>query len=102
MMMPVILHRAELAASRMRVRMFMHAELRRGHAGLDHAIDRHVPAFDGQAAQRALQLVERQAGVEQRAEDHVARRARETVEVEDLHRFDSSLKLKYVLPPRMM
>ena len=82
--------------------MFVHAELRRRHAGLDHAVDGNVPALDGQAAQRALQLVERQTGIEQRAEDHVPGRAREAVKVEDLHRFDSSLKLKYVLLPRMM
>ena len=68
-----------------------------------HAIDRHVPPFDGQAAERALQLLERQAGIEQRAEDHVARRARETVEVENLQSSPSALKLKNVPPPpRMM
>ena len=41
--------------------MLVHPELGRRHAGLDDAVDRHVPAVDGQAAERALQLVERQA-----------------------------------------
>ncbi len=65
--------------------------------GLHHAIDRHVPALDREAAERALQLVERQTGIEQRAEDHVPRRAREAVEVEDLHSRPSALKLKNVV-----
>ena len=86
----------------MRMRMFVHAELGSGQSGLDHPIDRHVPPFDGKAAERALQLVERQAGIEQRAENHVARRARETVEVQNPQSNPSALKLKNVAPPRMM
>jgi hypothetical protein len=80
----------------------MHPKLRRGDAGFDHPIDGDVPSFDGQAPQRPLELVERQAGVEQRTENHVAGGAGETVEVQNLHRLDSSLKLKYIVPPRMM
>ena len=38
---------------------------------------------DRQAAERAADVVERHAGVDQRAEDHVAGRAREAVEVEN-------------------
>ena len=83
--------------------MLVHAKFRRRHAGLDHAIDRHVPSFDGQAAERALQFLERQTRIEQRPEDHVARRARETVEVQNLQSSPSALKLKNVPPPpRMM
>ena len=58
------------AGSRLAVwRMLVDAKLRRGDAGLDDALDGDVPALHGQAAQRALQLVERQAGVEQRARE---------------------------------
>ena len=39
---------------------------------------------DGEAAERAAQVVERQAEIEQRAEDHVARGAGETIEIERL------------------
>ena len=35
------------------------------------------------------QLVKRQPGVQQRAENHVAGGARETIEVEELHRVNS-------------
>jgi len=42
-------------------------------------------AADCEASERATQVVERQAGVEQRAEDHVARRAGKTVEIQDGH-----------------
>src|SRR5688572_365801 len=88
---------------RRRMGVFVHAELRRGDAGFDHAIDRHVPPFDGQAAEGALQLLERQARVEQGAEDHVPRRARETIEVQNLQSAPSALKLKYFpSSPRMM
>jgi hypothetical protein len=74
--------------------MLVDTEFRGRDAGLDDALGGDVPALDGEAAQRALQLVERQTGIEQRAEDHVPGRAREAVKVENLHRFDSSLKLK--------
>jgi hypothetical protein len=84
------------------VRVLVHTELRRRHTGLQDAIDGNVPAVDGQAPQRARELVNRQPGVDQRTEDHVPRRPRETVEIENLHRLASSLKLKNVLLPRMM
>src|SRR5688500_734508 len=100
--MLVVMPGSRLRGAAARMHMLVHAEFRRGHAGLDHTIDRNLPALNGQAAQRVLQLVERQTGIEQRPENHVPGRAREAVKVEDLHRFDSSLKLKYVLLPRMM
>ena len=86
----------------MAVGMFMDLELRRGNTCLQDTIERDLPAVDGEAAEGALQFVERQAGVEQRAENHVPRRAREAVEVQDLHSMPSALKLKNVPPPRMM
>src|SRR5687767_6232871 len=88
--------------SRLRVRMFMHAEFCRRHTGLDDPNDRHVPPFDGEAAERSRELLERQSRIEQGAEDHVARRARKTVEVENPQSNPSALKLKNVDPPRMM
>ena len=63
------------------------------NAGLDDAIDRDVPAFDGEAAKRARQRLERQAGIEQRADDHVAGGTRKTVEVKNLQSSSSCLKL---------
>ena len=56
-------------------------ELRRRHAGAQHAIGVDVDAGEREAAKRALQLVERQAGIEQGAERHVARDAREAIEI---------------------
>ncbi len=82
--------------------MFVHSEFGRRDTGLQDAIDRDLPAVDGEAAKRALQFVERQTGIEQRAEDHVPRRAGEAVEVEHLHSKPSALKLKNFPPPRMM
>ena len=66
-----------------RVAVLLDEEFRRRHTGAQHAFRRNRRAVDGQAAQRAAQLVERQPGVEQRAQHHVARRAVETVEIED-------------------
>ena len=43
-----------------------------------------VAVIDRQAAERRPQRLERQAEIEQRAEHHVARRAREAVEVQRL------------------
>ena len=45
----------------MRVRVLVDPELRRRDAALEDPLGRHVPAVDRQAAERALQLVERQA-----------------------------------------
>ena len=63
-------------------------ELRGRQPRPQHTIGREAVAGDHQAAERRFELVERQADVEQGAEHHVARRAREAVEVENSrHRF---------------
>ena len=83
--------------------MFMHSKLRCRDSRLDDAIDRDVPSFDGKAAERAFELLERHTGIEQGAQNHVARRASETVEVQNPQSSPSALKLKYDPPlPRMM
>src|SRR5262245_16164474 len=62
--------------------MFVDAELRRRHPGAQHfpGVDMGVP--EREAAERGLELIERQTRVEQRAQRHVARDAREAVEVQ--------------------
>ena len=55
--------------------MLVDVELRRRNACPEDSLGGHVVALDGEAAERALQLVERQAGVEECAEEHVARDA---------------------------
>ena len=82
--------------------VLVHAELRRRDAALDHALGGDVPALDAEAAERRLQLVERQAGIDERAEDHVAGGAGETVEVQQLHSSPASRKLNQRPSPRMM
>jgi hypothetical protein len=55
-----------------------------------------------QAAQRGLQLLERQAGVEKRAERHVAGNAGEAIEVQyAAHSRPAPLKLQYRTSPRL-
>ena len=62
-----------------RRRLFDETELRCRHAGPQDAIGRDVAVFDRQAAKRTLQGFHRQAEIDQRAQDHVPRCARETV-----------------------
>ena len=62
---------------------FVHDELRRRHTGAQHALGADLVARHGEAAERARQLLERQARVEERAERHVARNAGETVEIQN-------------------
>ncbi len=76
-------------------------ELGRRHTRAQHAIRMHVHVRDRQAAEGVLQRVERQAGVQQRAERHVARNAREAIEVQHLHQLPDSLKLQYRVSPRI-
>jgi hypothetical protein len=52
--------------------LLVHVELRRRDAGAQHPRGRDLVAREGQAAERVLQIVERQARVEQRPEQHVA------------------------------
>ena len=58
-------------------------ELRGGNAGAQYSRRRDPGAVDGKAAERAAQLLERQAGIEQRAQHHVARRAVEAVKIQN-------------------
>jgi len=83
--------------------VFVHDELRRGQAGTQHARGGDVEAGHGEAAERALQLIERQAGVEKRAERHVARDAREAIEIQQSrhYKLPVSLKLQYRTSPRI-
>jgi hypothetical protein len=76
------------------VRVLVHRELGCRHAGAQHALGVDVRVAEREAAERAFQLVERQAGVEQRAERHVAGDAREAIEVERFHSRRDSLKLQ--------
>src|SRR2546426_1660832 len=62
--------------------VLVHDELGGRHAGAQDTRRADVEAGHGEAAERALQLVERQAGVEQGAERHVARDAREAIEIQ--------------------
>ena len=63
--------------------VLMDDELRCGDTGSKHPRRAHIEARDREAAQGILQLVERQTGVEERAEDHVAGNPGETIEIED-------------------
>ncbi len=75
--------------------VIVNRELRRRDAGAENPGGVDVVAGDGQGAERALQFVERQPGVEQRAQHHVSRNARETIEVQQAaHNRPISLKLQ--------
>lgn len=76
-------------------RPLVHPELRRRHAGAQHAVDADLEPVNRQASECGSQPVERQARVEQRAEQHVARHAGETVEIQKGHSRPVSLKLQY-------
>ena len=65
--------------------VFVDDELRGRHAGAQYLLRADVVTGHGKAAERALQLVERQAGVDERAERHVARDAGEAIKVQDAH-----------------
>ena len=64
-----------------RRRRLVHTELGGRDAGAQHALGRHRAVLDRQAAKRGTQAVDWQAEIEQRAEEHVARGAGETVDV---------------------
>src|SRR5262249_25872639 len=65
-------------------------ELGGGHAGPENAVRPNVSVLDGQAAESGLEGVEGEAQVEERAQDHVAGRAREAVEIQH-HQSDRRL-----------
>ena len=60
-----------------------HLELRRAHASPDHALNPDGVGRNRQASQGGADLRNRQTGIDQRAQDHVAGGAREAVEVEN-------------------
>ena len=62
--------------------LLVHAELRGRHAGAKHALGGDGVAVERQAAEGASQILERQAGVEERAEHHVPGNPGEAVEVQ--------------------
>ena len=57
-----------------------YVQMRGGEAGPQHALDVQL-AVDAQAAERPPYLIGRQAGIDQRSEDHVPGRARRTLEI---------------------
>jgi hypothetical protein len=65
--------------------VLVHAELCRGQARAQHAIGVHVRVAERKAPESPAQIVERQAGVEQGAERHVAGDAGKTVEIQHAH-----------------
>jgi hypothetical protein len=75
--------------------VFGNAELERRDPGLEHTIGGDREAIHRQAAERLLNVREGHAGVDERAQNHVAGGAGKAVEVERLHvsRFPA-LKLK--------
>ena len=75
-------------------------ELRRGNARTIHALGPYSVAIDGQAPERRAQFVQRQPGVDERTQDHVAGGAREAVEVEDAHAW-TILLCVWSQPPRL-
>ena len=84
------------------VAVLVDGESGRRHPGPQDARRLDVRVAERERAERALQVVERQAGVEQRAERHVARDPGKAVEVEHAaHRTVRSLKLKYRESPRI-
>ena len=78
------------------------AELRRRDAALDDAIGGNVPALDAEAAERRFNSSNGRPASMQRAENHVAGRAGETVEIQQLHSSLASRKLNQRPSPRMM
>ena len=84
-------------------RVVVHAELCGRHAGPQHSMRVHVRVAERQSPERLLQIGERQTGVDERAQRHVARDAREAIEIEDArhYKLPRSLKLQYFPSPRI-
>ncbi len=69
----------------MRVRLLLtDDELGGGNAGAQDAVGGDAAKVHGEAAEGAAQVIEREAEIEERAQDHVARGAGETVEIQRL------------------
>src|SRR5215471_14835193 len=77
----VVLVRVRMSVSVTRLPRLDDLDVRRGQPGAEDLADAEIVA-DAEAAKGAAQLVDRQARVDERAEDHVAGRAGETVEVQ--------------------
>ena len=60
-------------------------ELRCRHPRPQHPLSGHFVLADAEAPQRAAEVLQREPRVEQRTQDHVARGAIETVEIQQLH-----------------
>jgi len=88
MMLMSVLDQLDLAA---------HVELGSRDAGPDDALGPDVFGPDGQAAQGAAHVVERNARVEERAKDHVATDTSETIEVKSLHLFNQTAAVSRLL-----
>src|SRR5882672_3237372 len=67
----------------LRAAVFMHGEPGRRDAGAQNRHGTDVKPRDGEAAQRAFEVPERQTGIEHRAKRHVAGNPREAVEIKD-------------------
>ena len=63
---------------------FVHRKLSGGHAGAHHFRGGYRGALNRQAAEGGPQFLERESGVQERSQDHVARCAGETVEIKNL------------------
>src|SRR5712692_4929807 len=82
--------------------MLVDDELGGRHVGAQDALGVDVIARHAQAAEGVRQLLDRQTGIEQRAERHVPRNPGEAVEIEyPAHSCAVSLKLKYRKSPRI-
>ena len=80
--------------------MLVHGEFGCRQASTQDLRRVHMGIAEREAAEGGLQLVERQPGVEERAERHVAGDAREAIEVQHTaHSCPASLKLQYRTSP---
>src|SRR5215203_1246754 len=77
-----------------------HAELRGADTSPRHPLGPYRVRFDGQAAQRRPDSVERDPGVDEGAENHVAGGPRRTVEVERRQDVHLTLRASPGAPPR--
>jgi hypothetical protein len=72
-----------------------HRELGRRYAGSQNSIGADLVPGDSQAPERALQLVEWQASINERPEHHVAGNPGEAIEVQQAHSRPISLRSRY-------
>src|ERR1700681_1024763 len=72
-----------------------HGELGRRYPGSQNSIGPDLVPGDSQAPERPLQLVEWQAGIDERPEHHVAGNPGEAIEVQQAHSRPISLRSRY-------